>query len=110
MSSSILIAMVAQLAFVTYRWSKRIRLVPFVLGGLAALSAWAVVLLMPIKTHAVLIDMPRGTAEVASSVGAFVPVVASVVAGLLFIAINQLILFGVRAIVNRTWKRPGGNY
>lgn len=104
MSGYILIAMVAQLAFVAYRWRNRTRLPPFVLAGLAALSAWAFVLLMPIGTHAVLVEMPRGTGQAASSVAAFVPVVAGVVAALLFLAINQVILLGVKTVVNWIWR------
>lgn len=105
MNSYILFVMVAQLTFVSYRWRDRIRLVPFVLGGSAALGAWALVLLMPIETHAVVLDMPRGSGEVAAGLSAFLPVMAAVVAGLLFFGINQLLLLGVKVLVNRIWPR-----
>jgi hypothetical protein len=109
MNSYILLVMVAQLSWVAYRWKNRTRPVPFFLGGLAALGAWAVVLFMPFETHAVVLDMPRGSEGVAASVGAFAPVFAAVVTGLLFIGINQLILLGVRAAVNRIWSRGASN-
>lgn len=109
MNSYILVVMVAQLVFVAYRWRDRTRPVPFVLGSSAAMGAWALVLFMPIETHAVVLDMPLGGEEAAARLGALVPVVAAVLASLLFIGINQLILLGVRAIVNRIWPRAGSN-
>ena len=105
MNSYILFVAIAQLAFVAYLWRSRTRTVPFVLGGLTALGTWAVVLLMPIETHAVVLDMPRPSGDVAGSVRSSVPTVAAVVGGLLFIGINQLILLGVRALVDRVWPR-----
>ena len=109
MNSYILIVMVAQLVFVAYRWRDRTRPVPFVLGSSAALGAWAVVLSMPIETHAVVLDMPRGAEGAAARFSALGPVAAAVLASLLFIGINQLILLGVRAIVNRIWPLAGSN-
>jgi hypothetical protein len=88
--------MVAQLVWVAYR---------FVIVGSAVLGAWAVVLFIPFETHAVVLDMPRGSGEVAATIGAFAPVTAAVVSGLLLIGINQLILLGVRGAVNRIWSR-----
>jgi hypothetical protein len=105
MNSYILLVMVAQLAWAAYRWKNRTPSVPFVVVGLAVLGAWAVVLLTPLETHAVVIDMPRGSREMAATGGAFTPVAAGVVTGLLLIGINQLILLGVRAAVNRIWSR-----
>lgn len=105
MNSYILLVMVAQLAWVAYRWKNRTLPVQFVVVGLAILGAWAVVLFMPFETHAVVLDMPRGSGEVAATVGAFAPVAAGVVTGLLLIGINQIILLGVRAAVNRIWSR-----
>jgi hypothetical protein len=107
MNIYILLITVAQLAWVAYRWRNRTPPVPFVVVGLAVLGTWAVVLSTPLETHAVVIDMPRGGAELATTVGAFTPVAAAVVTGLLFIGINQLILLGVRAAVNRFWSREG---
>lgn len=102
-----LLVMLAQLAWVAYRWKNRTPPVPFVVVGLAVLGAWAVVLFMPFETHAVVLDMPHGSGEVAATVGAFAPMAAAVVTGLLLIGINQLILLGVRAAVNRIWSREG---
>ena len=109
MNSWILVVMVAQLVFVAYRWRDRTRPVPFVLGSSAVLGAWAVVLMMPIETHAVVLNMPRGGGAAAARLGALAPVVAAVLAGLLFIGINQLILLGVRAMVNWIWPRARSN-
>lgn len=109
MNSYILVVMAAQLVFVAYRWRDRTRPVPFVLGSSVALGAWAVVLFMPIGTHAVVLDMPRGGEAAAARLSALVPVAAAVLASLLFIGINQLILLGVRAMVDRIWPRAGSN-
>ena len=109
MNSLILLVPGAQIALAAYRWRARTRMAPFVLGGLAALGAWAAVLFTPLATHSVVVDMPRSNEGLSQTVSTVGPILAAVVVVLLIIGVNQLLLFGVRAIVDRIWLVGGSS-
>ena len=97
---------IVQLVVIAYRWRSRTQPLPFVLGSLIALGAWAALLLfMPYKSHAVKLDMPLESGGNPVVSDALVSVIAMAVGCLLLIGINQLILFAIRAVVNRITAR-----
>jgi hypothetical protein len=104
MDSYIALLSLIQLGVVAYWWRSRTRPFPFAIIGLVALGVLAALLFTPDESRVVAVNLPRDPGKSVANPVSYISVFVTVVLTLLFVGINQLILLGVRAVVNRVWR------